>query len=172
MVDKVLGWEEAERAMNHSHLLLLAFLIGVVTGLRSLTGPAVTAWAAHLGWLNVAATSMRFMSSFITVTVFTLLAVLELIADKLPSTPSRTAALGLGARIVMGGLCGATVVAAGGESIALGVVLGVIGGIVGTYGGYQARMRLVKALGVPDVVIAVIEDLVAVGGGLLLLSRL
>ena len=53
---------------------------------------------------------------------------------------------------MMGGLCGATVVAAGGESIALGMVLGVIGGIVGTYGGYQARTRLVKALGVRDVV--------------------
>jgi uncharacterized membrane protein len=157
--------------MNHSHVLLFVFLIGVVTGLRSLTGPAVTSWAAHLGWLSLGGTPMRFMSSIVTVTIFTLLAVLELIADQLPSTPARTAPVGLSARIVMGGLCGATIAVAGGESMALGIVLGVIGAIVGTYGGYQARTRSVKALGVPDVVIAVVEDIVAIGGGLLVLSR-
>ena len=79
--------------------------------------------------------------------------------------------MGLSARVVMGALCGATVALAGGESIALGIVLGVAGGIAGAYGGYQVRTRLVKALGVPDVVIAVLEDIVAIGGGLLILSR-
>ncbi|HEY2823271.1 MAG TPA: DUF4126 family protein [Candidatus Acidoferrum sp.] len=157
--------------MNHPHVLLFVFLIGVVTGLRSLTGPAVTSWAAHLGWLSLIGTPMRFMSSIITVTIFTLLAVVELVADQLPSTPARTAPVGLSARVLMGALCGATVAVAGGEAIALGIVLGVVGAIVGTYGGYQARTRLVKALGVPDVVIAVAEDVVAIGGGLLILAR-
>jgi|SRR5579863_4160392 len=171
-IDKVVGSEEAVGLMNHPHVLLFVFLIGVVTGLRSLTGPAVTSWAARLGWLSLVGTPMRFMSSIVTVTIFTLLALLELIGDQLPSTPARTAPLGLSARVVMGGLCGATIAVAGGESMALGIVLGVIGAIVGTYGGYQARTRSVKALGVPDVVIAVIEDIVAIGGGLLVLSRL
>lgn len=158
--------------MNHPHVLLFVFLIGIVTGLRSLTGPAVTSWAAHLGWLSLIGTPLRFMSSIVTVTIFTLLAVLELIGDQLPSTPARTAPVGLSARVVMGGLCGATVGVAGGEPMVLGIALGVIGAIVGAYGGYQARIRLGKALGVPDFVIAVIEDLVAIGGGLLVLSRI
>ena len=157
--------------MNHPHVLLFVFLIGVVTGLRSLTGPAVTSWAARLGWLNLVGTPMHFMSSMITVVIFTVLAVVELVADQLPSTPARTAPVGLSARVVMGGLCGATVAVAGGEAIAMGILLGVIGGIAGCYGGYQARVRLVKALGLPDVVIAVIEDVVAIGGGLLILAR-
>jgi uncharacterized membrane protein len=157
--------------MDHPHVLLFVFLIGVVTGLRSLTGPAVTSWAGRLGWLSLIGTPMHFMSSIITVTIFTLLAVVELVADQLPSTPARTAPAGLSARVVMGGLCGATVAVAGGASIAIGIVLGVLGGIAGAYGGYQVRTRTVKALGVPDVVIAVIEDIVAVGGGLLILSR-
>ena len=105
--------------MNHSNVLLIVFLIGVVTGLRSLTGPAVTSWAAHLGWLSLIGTPMRFMASIVTVTIFTLLAALELVTDKLPSTPSRTAPVGLSARVVMGALCGATVAVAGGEAIAL-----------------------------------------------------
>ncbi|MBV9887773.1 MAG: hypothetical protein JO119_14600, partial [Acidobacteria bacterium] len=125
--------------MNHSHVLLFVFLIGVVTGLRSLTGPAVTSWAAHLGWLSLIGTPMRFMSSIVTVTIFALLAVLELIGDQLPSTPARTAPVGLSARVLMGGLCGATVAVAGGELMALGIVVGVLGAIVGTYGGYQTR---------------------------------
>jgi uncharacterized membrane protein len=157
--------------MNHPHVLLFVFLIGVTTGLRSLSGPAVTSWAAHLGWLSLIGTPMKFMSSIITVTIFTLLAVVELVADQLPSTPARTAPVGLSARVVMGGLCGATVGVAGGESIAIGIVIGILGAIGGTYGGYFARTRSVKALEVPDVVIAVIEDIVAVGGGLLILSR-
>jgi uncharacterized membrane protein len=37
--------------MTPSQVLLLAFLIGVVAGLRSLTAPAVVAWAAHRNWL-------------------------------------------------------------------------------------------------------------------------
>jgi uncharacterized membrane protein len=171
-IDKIVGSEEAVGLMDHPHVLLFVFLIGVVTGLRSLTGPAVTSWAAHLGWLSLIGTPMYFMSSIITVTIFTLLAVVELVADQLPSTPARTAPVGLSARVLMGGLCGATVAVAGGASIAIGIVLGVLGGIAGAYGGYQARTRAVKALGVPDVVIAVIEDIVAVGGGLLILSRL
>ena len=170
-VDKNEGSEEAVGLMNHQHVLLFVFLVGVVTGLRSLTGPAVTSWAAHLGWLSLIGTPMHFMASIITVTIFTLLAVVELVADQLPSTPARTAPVGLSARVVMGGLCGATVGVAGGESIALGIVVGILGAIVGTYGGYFARTRSVKALGVLDVVIAVIDDIVAVGGGLLALSR-
>jgi len=39
--------------MTPSQVLLLAFLIGVVAGLRSLTAPAVVAWAAHRNWLNL-----------------------------------------------------------------------------------------------------------------------
>src|SRR5262245_26800197 len=104
--------------MNHPHVLLFVFLIDIVTGLRSLTGPAVTSWAAHLGWLSLIGTPLRFMSSIVTVTIFTLLAVVELIGDQLPSTPARTAPIGLSARVVMGGLCGATVAVAGGEAMA------------------------------------------------------
>jgi uncharacterized membrane protein len=171
VVDKNAGSEEAVGPMSHPHVLMFVFLIGVVTGLRSLTGPAVTSWAAHLGWLSLIGTPMRFMASIVTVAIFTVLAVVELVADKLPSTPARTAPVGLSARVVMGGLCGATVAVAGGESSVLGIVVGAVGGIAGCYGGYQARTRLVKALGVPDVVIAVVEDIVAIGGGLLILSR-
>ena len=42
-------------------LLLLCFLLGCLTGLRSLTPPAVVCWAAHLGWLHFAGTKLAFL---------------------------------------------------------------------------------------------------------------
>ena len=83
-------------------LLLLCFLLGCLTGLRSLTPPAAVCWAAHLGWLHFEGTKLAFLGHPVTLIVFTLLALAELIADKLPSTPARTAPLGLIARIVLG----------------------------------------------------------------------
>jgi uncharacterized membrane protein len=152
-------------------VLLLAFLIGVVSGLRSLTAPAVVAWAAHLGWIHLDQTILQFMGSTAAVAVFTLLAAVELVADQLPSTPSRTAPPGLIARIVLGALSGAAIAASGAQSIAIGAVLGAVGGVAGAFGGYQIRTRLVKALKVPDFVIACLEDAVAIGAGLFLVSR-
>jgi uncharacterized membrane protein len=157
--------------MNPSEVLLLAFLIGVVAGLRSLTAPAVLAWAAHHNWLNLHNTPLSFMTSTVAVAIFLLLAIGELIADQLPSTPSRTKPPGLIARIVLGGLCGAGIAAAGSQSLGLGAVLGIVGALAGTFGGYQARSGLGKALKVPDIVIAILEDIVAIGGGLLIVSR-
>jgi len=157
--------------MNVSEVWLLAFLLGVVAGLRSLTAPAVLAWAAHRNWLNVHNTPLSFMASTAAMVIFVLLAVGELIADQLPSTPSRTAPPGLFARIVTGGLCGAGIAAAGTQSLVVGAILGIVGALIGTFGGYQARTQLVKALKVPDLVIATLEDVVAIGGGLFIVSR-
>jgi uncharacterized membrane protein len=157
--------------MTPSQVLLLALLIGVVSGLRSLTAPAVVAWAAHRNWLNLHNTVLSFMASTAAVVIFTLLALVELVADKLPSTPSRTKPVGLIARIVLGGLSGAGVAVSGAQSIVLGAVLGAVGGIAGAFAGYQVRTRLVKALEVPDLVIALLEDSVAIGGGLFIVSR-
>jgi uncharacterized membrane protein len=157
--------------MNPSHVLFLAFLIGVITGLRSLTAPAVVAWAAHQNWLNLHNTPLSFMGSTAAVVIFTLLAIVELVTDKLPSTPSRLKPPGLIARILFGGLSGASVAAAGAQSIAFGAVLGVAGGIAGAFAGHAVRSRLVKSLKVPDLVIALLEDATAIAGGLFIVSR-
>ena len=157
--------------MNSGFALLLVFGIGVVTGLRSMTAPAVVAWAAHLGWINLHGSPLAFMGSAWAVGIFTLGALGEFVADQLPTTPARTAAVGLTARIVIGLLTGACLGIAGGASYWLGALIGAIGPIAGAFGGYQARVRLVRGLHVPDAAIAIPEDLVAIGLGLLLVSR-
>jgi uncharacterized membrane protein len=150
--------------------LLLAFLIGLFGGLRSLTAPAATAWAVHLGWLKPER-PLSLIGSLPAVLIFTLAAAVELVIDKLPATPSRTAPPGLIARIVMGALTGACVATAGGQQALAGALLGVGGGLVGCFGGYQSRARLVRALGKPDIYVALVEDIVAIGGSLWVVSR-
>jgi len=150
--------------------LLLAFLIGLFAGLRSFTAPAVTSWAAYLGWLKLSR-PLALIGSLPAVIIFTAGALVELVVDKLPQAPARTAAPGLIARIVTGGISGACVGAAGGEAPLVGAILGVIGGVVGCFGGYQARTRIVKATGSPDTIIALVEDVIAIGGSLLVVSR-
>ncbi|MGH9676618.1 MAG: DUF4126 family protein [Candidatus Acidiferrum sp.] len=157
--------------MSASTVLFLAFAIGVVAGLRALTAAAVVAWAAHRQWLNLHNTPLSLMGSLAAVIIFTLLAVVELITDQLPSTPSRTAPPGLISRFVTGGLSGAAITLAANQSVVLGGLLGAVGGVVGAFGGYQARTRLVKALNVPDFVIATLEDAVAIGAGLFIVTR-
>jgi len=157
--------------MNPSTALLLVFLIGVITGLRSFTGPAVVAYAAHAGWLNLTGTPLSWMGSTWALILFVLLALVEYVMDQLPSTPPRTATVGLSARCVMGALSGACVATAGSAGAAFGAVLGIVGAVAGAFGGYYARTGLVRALKVRDFVIATLEDLVAIGGGLFIVSR-
>src|SRR5213082_984622 len=143
--------------------IALAFGVGVAAGLRSLSPPAVVAWAAHHGWLNLSDSPLRFMGSTIAVVIFSLLAVGELITDLLPQTPKRTAPVPLGARILMGGLCGACVCAASNQSLIIGAILGAIGGVIGAFAGYEIRRRLVTALNIKDFFVALLEDLVTIG---------
>src|ERR1700730_14027307 len=91
---------------------VLAFLIGVVAGLRSMTAPAVVSWAARLGWLHLENTWLAFLGFAATPYIVSLLAIGELIADKLPKTPSRKAPVGFIGRILTGALTGAALGAA------------------------------------------------------------
>jgi uncharacterized membrane protein len=142
-------------------ILLLALGLGFVAGLRSLTAPAVVAWAAQLGWINLTGTPLAFMGSTAAVAIFTLAALGEFVTDLLPQTPARTTLVPLSARILMGALAGACLAALAGK-LWLGAVLGALGGVAGTFAGYQARTRLVRALNVPDAFVAIPEDLLAI----------
>jgi uncharacterized membrane protein len=157
--------------MNTSLILCLAFAIGVIAGLRAFTAPAVICWAAHLGWINLHGSHLAFLGSIITVVIVTLLAIFELINDKLPATPNRTTPGPLGFRIVTGAICGMALGIAGGQGIPLGLVAGIVGALAGTFGGYQARHQIVTQLKVKDIGVALVEDLIAIGGGLLIVTR-
>src|SRR5262245_7931746 len=125
--------------MSLNYVFVLALGIGIIAGLRSLTAPAVVAWAAHLNWLNLHGSPLAFMGSTTAVVIFSVLAFGELIADKLPTTGKRTAPAPLVARIITGGLSGACLCASTGQSLFVGGLLGGLGGVIGAFLGYSIR---------------------------------
>ena len=149
---------------------ILAFLIGVIAGLRAMTAPAVVSWAARLGWLHLENTSLAFLGFAFTPYILSALAIGELINDKLPKTPSRKAPAPFIGRIVTGALCGAALGATS-QALVGGLLAGVLGAIAGTLGGYELRSRLVKATGGNDLPIALLEDAIAIGGAILIVAR-
>jgi len=142
---------------------LLALGIGFVAGLRTFTAPAAVCWGARMGALALNGTPFSFMGSKPAAIVFTLLALGEYVGDLLPKTPNRTSTGPLIARIISGGLCGASLFSSVGQSWILGALAGAIGAIVGAFAGYNARKKLVETLKVKDAMIAIPEDLVAIG---------
>jgi uncharacterized membrane protein len=155
-------------AAYNGPVLILSMLIGVIAGLRTMMAPAAISWAATLGWLNLAPTSLAFFGYRFTPWVLTFLALGELIADQLPSTPSRTVPVQFGARIVSGGLCGAAVGAASGHLIA-GAFAGVIGAVIGTLGGRALRGWMATIFR-NDRPAAFIEDAIAIAGAWLIMA--
>jgi uncharacterized membrane protein len=152
--------------MTHTAVLGLALLIGVVAGLRALTAPAVVSWAAFLGWIDLDNRWLHWVGHPVTVAVLTVLAVTELVTDQLPKTPSRKTPPQFGTRLITGEFAGA-VLGSGFHFTWSSLGAGVVGAVLGTLGGYELRRRLVAATGGRDLPIALLEDLIAVGGGFL-----
>lgn len=150
--------------------LLYVFLIGFLAGLRSLTPPAATAWAAHLGWIKLPR-MLGWVGTTPAAVVFTVLALVELTTDKLPKIPSRTVPMQLAARIIMGAFAAACLANAGGQSAIAGVLLGVVGAVAGTFGGYHARAGVAKLFNSPDLPIALTEDILTIAGSFFVVSR-
>jgi uncharacterized membrane protein len=157
--------------MNSSMVLVLVFVMGIVAGLRALTAPAVVCWAAHLSWLNLQNSHLAWMGSTAVVAIFSILALAEIINDKLPATPSRLAPPSLGIRSITGALAGTALALAASHSLLFGIVLGALGALAGAFLGYYVRHAIVTGLKVPDFPIALVEDAIAIGGGLLIVSR-
>ena len=158
--------------MSSNLVLALALGIGLVAGLRALTAPATVSWAAYLHWIQLSGSHLSWMSSIVTVAILTLAAVAEIVNDKLPKTPARTAPPSLVIRCVMGAFAAATLSCGVGGKVWLGAVLGIVGALVGTFVGYIVRTGVVKALKSPDWPIALVEDAIAICAGLFFASRL
>jgi len=156
--------------MNVTTGVVLPLLIGVIAGLRAMTAPAAISLAARAGRLDLATTRLAFLGYAYTPWIFTVLALVELVTDQLPTTPSRTVPIQFGTRILMGGLTGGAIAASGG-ALATGAIAGMVGAVIGTLGGRAFRGRLAAALG-SDRPAAVIEDLIALGGAFLIVEML
>jgi uncharacterized membrane protein len=135
--------------------LLLAFLLGVVSGLRTFTAPAVLWIMRHGGlWAYVLLAA----------------AVFEYFYDVHPKAPPRTSTPSIVVRLVSGAFVGWWVAVATGVSPALGAIAGGIGAVLGAYGGLALRRRAIAAMGI--VASGLLEDIVAITVAVLIVARL
>jgi uncharacterized membrane protein len=128
---------------------VVALLIGVVAGLRTITALAAVGWAAYFGRVRLEGTWLAFLGYAWTRYILSALAIAELVSDQLPKTPSRKVPMQFCARIVTEALCG-TALGASGETWIGGLVAGAIGAVAATLGGYEFRTRFVAATGGRD----------------------
>ena len=149
-------------------ILILALLIGIIAGLRSMTAPAVVSWAARLGWIHLNSSWLAFLGYSWTPWILSIAALGELVADKLPSTPSRKKPPSFAFRIVSGTVSGAAI-GISRNSLIIGLIGGAIGAVIGTLGGAAARSALARIFG-KDLPAALLEDAIAIIGAILILK--
>ncbi|MGA8940752.1 MAG: DUF4126 domain-containing protein [Acidobacteriaceae bacterium] len=152
---------------------ILAFLLGLIAGLRAVVALAAVSWAAYFGHLPVAGTHFAFMGHIATPIILTVIAAVELAYEKTPrSAGSTTFVPKLIFRIALGGLSGA-VIGSSNQTNALFVcaAFGVFGALAGTFGSTvlyeQLRARIKR-----DGSASIAEDAIAVLACLLVLIRI
>ena len=141
---------------------LRSFVLGVVTGMRSQLGVAVLAWSEPASGRDTRA--LRLLRSAPGRGLTGVGAAVELVADKLPSTPSRLEPQGLAFRLLAGAGVGALAAnSTDRRTVGVASALGVAGAAVGTYAGAYYRKLLPARTHTPDLPWAVGEDVVAAG---------
>jgi len=145
-----------------------AAVMGAVSGLRTMTGPAVIATAARARHLKVDGTVLSWFASPKAASLISALAVGEMIADKLPFMPDRTKPASLAGRAVTGAFCGYTVFSPRGRrDAAIGAVVGASAALAASWAGLEYRRRAPM----PALVSALIEDVLAAAAGAFVIRK-
>ena len=158
--------------MNDLQVLSGSALIGAVAGMRSMSAPAVLAQLAKTGSLAHVTGKMSVVRHASFGIAAPILAVGEMIADKLPFTPNRTSLGPLLGRALIGGFSGAVVCSAKRRSAVVGAFIGAIAAVSMAYGAFQLRKKAGSMSHLPDPVIALAEDAIVATLGASLASRL
>jgi uncharacterized membrane protein len=158
--------------MNDVQVYTGAALAGAMSGMRSMSSPALISYLARSGALPIDSKLGFLRTHSGTATTTAVLAAGEFIADKLPFIPKRTAGGPLAGRAMFGALTGALVARGKKRSWLLGAAVGTLGAIGATYGAYHLRKAAGEKLHVPDFAVALAEDGLVAGTGLLLTSML
>jgi uncharacterized membrane protein len=148
----------------------MLLLLGVATGMRSMTAIAALSWAVWLGLIPEQGWAM-WIGHLVVAILLTICALGEDVADTLPKTPRRTDFGPAVLRVVIGALVGAMAAVAIDEPVAGGVIFGAGGAIIGTWGGFFVRMTIARIFR-RDLPAALLESASAIALAVLALARL
>lgn len=121
----------------------MVLLLGVVTGMRSMTAIAALSWAVWLGLVPEQGWA-TWVAHLVVVIFLTVCALSEYVVDTLPKTPRRTEFGPAVLRVIVGALVGAMAAVAINEPLAGGIIFGAGGAVIGTWGGFFVRMTVAR----------------------------
>ena len=140
--------------------------LAAIAGLRSMAAPALLSRAGRRGDVEeLQDTPFAALGYPKVSTALQLLMIGEMIADKTPVIPSRTSAPALLGRALSGALVGAALYTAGERRATSGAVLGALCAVAAAYAGEQLRVKGPEKLGVPSIILGLLEDGLVLSGG-------
>ena len=148
----------------------MVLVLGVVTGMRSMTAIAALSWAAWLGLIPEQGWA-TWIAHLLVAILLSICAVSEYVVDTLPKTPRRSELGPAFFRVVVGSLVGAMVAVAIDEPVAGGIIFGAGGAIIGTWGGFFVRMTVARIFR-RDLPAALLESASAIALAVLAILRL
>ncbi|HEY0245848.1 MAG TPA: DUF4126 family protein [Mucilaginibacter sp.] len=149
-----------------SHPFWQVMGIGALAGFRSTAAPVITSHIlSHHHSKSLESSPLSFMQSETVSKALKVIALSEIVMDKLPSTPNRIKASVIGARCLSGALAGASIYKASGGNAIAGVLLGATAAFASTFGSFYLRIGATKKSKLFDPVVGAIEDALVIGAG-------
>jgi uncharacterized membrane protein len=143
--------------------------LGIMAGMRSNSGPAA---ASHILSQQYSAeldhSPLKFMQSPRVSNVLKVLALAELVGDKLPNAGNRIVPVSVIFRCSAGALAGASMYKSSGNNAFKGALLGAAAAFGSTFASFYFRKNLVKKTHIYDPVFGVVEDTLVLGGAVYL----
>lgn len=163
--------------MNRSLILSLrALTMGAIAGMRSLTAPALLSLAESRQKMPahdpIEQSFVEKLASPRVTTALGVMALGEMVVDKLPMTPSRTQLPSVVFRTLSGAVVGSVLFDAEEQNPLAGAAVGAVGALAATFGLYHLRKATGEKLKVADPLLGMAEDALAIGSGLGVLASL
>jgi len=151
---------------------LQALGLGLVSGTRATLATTIAShFLSRKTNKGLKKSRLRFIQRGTTAIITKVLTAAEIAGDKLPNVPDRTVPAGLLARVGSGGLAGAIVARANEENIVKGIFIGGIAALASTYLLFTLRKKISQSGYLKEPWPGVVEDVLAIGGGVLLMRR-
>ncbi len=144
--------------------LLKSILIGTIAGMRSMSAPALIGnIVSDKAFFGIGNRRLKFLKNSNVYAAMNVLALGEMLADKLPNAPDRIDAPLLTARAISGAACGAAISMLENENKLTGAIIGGAAAIASTFVFFKLRTKADEILKLPDTAVALAEDAVVFG---------
>ncbi|KUG08020.1 DUF4126 family protein [Solirubrum puertoriconensis] len=157
--------------INRTSVFWQTLGLGALSGLRSMSSLAMLSHVLHKQPSGrLAASPLRWFQSGTAANALKVMAGGELLGDKLPNMPDRTAPPILGGRILSGALVGGVLAKANRNSLWQGALLGAAAAVASSYAALYLRKAASRNTPVKEPWTGVVEDAITLASGTALLK--